>query len=102
MARDDDAFVYLVRCDDGSLYCGFARDVFARVDVHNGGRGARYTRARRPVTLRWYWQARRAEDARRLEGLVKLLPRALKLRVTENDPRVLGPLLVEVARRRRR
>jgi putative endonuclease len=101
VAATEAAFAYIVRCADGSLYCGFARDVFARVGVHNAGRGARYTRTRRPVTLCWYWQARRAEDARRLEGLLKRLSRTQKLRVTENEPRVLGPLLIEVARRRR-
>lgn len=96
------ASVYLVQCGDGSLYCGFAHDVFARVDVHNAGRGARYTRSRLPVTLRWHWHCRSAEDARRLEGLLKRLPRPHKLRVVAHDPRALGPLLVEVARRRRR
>lgn len=98
----DGAWVYLVRCNDGSLYCGFALDVDARVDVHNAGRGARYTRSRLPVTLRWCWHCRSAEDARRLEGLLKRLRRADKLRVEANDPRSLGPLLMEVARRRRR
>ena len=44
-------FVYLVRCRDGSLYTGIARDVNARVAAHNQGRGARYTRGRRPVAL---------------------------------------------------
>jgi predicted GIY-YIG superfamily endonuclease len=97
----DGAWVYLVGCSDGSLYCGFARDVFARVEVHNAGRGARYTRSRLPVTLRWYWHCRSAEDARRLEGLLKRLTRADKLKVGRNDPRTLGPLLMEVARRRR-
>ncbi len=101
MGLGDGAFVYLVRCDDGSLYCGFAHDVHARVGVHNAGRGARYTRSRRPVSLCWFWQTRTAEDARRLEGLLKRLPRGHKLRVMQNDPRVLGPLLFEVARRRR-
>ena len=43
--------VYLVRCSDGSLYTGYARDVLARVAVHNAGTGAKYTRARRPVVL---------------------------------------------------
>lgn len=43
--------VYLVRCSDGSLYTGYARNVAARVAVHNAGRGAKYTRTRRPVTL---------------------------------------------------
>lgn len=101
MSVNDAAAVYLVGCRDGSLYCGFARDVVARVATHNTGRGARYTRSRRPVVLRWAWQTRSAEDARRLEGLIKRLPRAHKERLRAGDARVLGPLLVEVAVRRR-
>jgi putative endonuclease len=44
-------FVYIVRCADGTLYTGYARDPHARVNVHNSGRGARYTAGRRPVAL---------------------------------------------------
>ena len=44
-------FVYIVRCSDGTLYTGYARDPRARVRAHNSGRGARYTSGRRPVTL---------------------------------------------------
>ena len=44
-------FVYMVRCADGTLYTGLARDPHARVKVHNSGKGAKYTRARLPVSL---------------------------------------------------
>ena len=44
-------YVYIVRCSDGSLYTGITKDVEARVSMHNAGRGAKYTRARRPVEL---------------------------------------------------
>ena len=44
-------FVYIVRCTDGSLYTGYARDPVARTRAHNAGRGARYTSGRRPVRL---------------------------------------------------
>jgi putative endonuclease len=44
-------YVYIVRCSDGSLYTGITRDVESRVSLHNAGRGAKYTRARRPVEL---------------------------------------------------
>lgn len=44
-------FVYIVRCRDGSLYTGYARDPAARAIVHNTGKGARYTSSRRPVRL---------------------------------------------------
>jgi putative endonuclease len=44
-------FVYMVRCADGTLYTGLARDPQARLQVHNSGKGAKYTRSRLPVTL---------------------------------------------------
>lgn len=44
-------FVYILRCADGTLYTGYARDPVSRERVHNEGRGARYTRGRRPVAL---------------------------------------------------
>lgn len=44
-------FVYIVRCTDGTLYTGYARDPEARTRAHNAGRGARYTSGRRPVRL---------------------------------------------------
>ena len=43
--------VYLVRCADGSLYCGVTNDITRRLEAHNKGRGAKYTRSRRPVEL---------------------------------------------------
>ncbi|MCM0756305.1 GIY-YIG nuclease family protein [Desulfovibrio aminophilus] len=44
-------FVYLMRCSDGSLYCGVTTDLARRLAEHNAGTGARYTRSRRPVAL---------------------------------------------------
>jgi putative endonuclease len=44
-------YVYILRCADGTYYTGWTPDVSRRVAVHNAGRGGRYTRARRPVTL---------------------------------------------------
>ena len=73
--------VYLVRCADGSFYTGIARDLAARIDRHNRGTGAKYTRSRGPVELvyaepavdrgaaqRREWQLRRlsATEKRRL------------------------------------
>ena len=46
-----DWHVYIVACADGSLYTGVAKDVAKRIAAHNAGRGAKYTRARRPVKL---------------------------------------------------
>jgi predicted GIY-YIG superfamily endonuclease len=50
-ASADSCFVYILRCADGSFYVGHAADVFARVEMHNEGRGALWTARRRPVTL---------------------------------------------------
>jgi putative endonuclease len=72
-------FVYLVRCADDTLYTGWAVDVAARVKTHNAGRGAKYTQARRPVTLVYSeaWPSR--SDAMRREREIKRWPRARKL-----------------------
>ena len=46
-------WVYLLRCGDGTLYTGITDDLDRRLAAHNAGRGAKYTRSRRPVTLVW-------------------------------------------------
>ena len=71
-------FVYIVRCADGTLYTGYARDPHARVRIHNRGRGARYTSGRRPVSL-VYWEAFESiGDALRRERQLKRMRRAGK------------------------
>jgi putative endonuclease len=64
-------FVYLVRCADGSLYCGIARDVPARIAQHDAGKGAKYTRGRGPVALVAKRRVKTKGDALRLEAAVK-------------------------------
>ena len=71
-------FVYIVRCADGTLYTGYARDPQARVQLHNRGRGARYTAGRRPVSLVYWESFRSIGDALRREREVKRLRRAAK------------------------
>jgi predicted GIY-YIG superfamily endonuclease len=72
-------FVYLVRCGDDSLYTGITTDVEARVAVHNDGRGARYTRSRRPVTLVYVERRRSRSSALKRELAIKALARAQKV-----------------------
>jgi putative endonuclease len=79
-------FVYVVRCGDGSLYTGIATDVEARVSVHNDGRGARYTRSRRPVTLVYVERRRNRSAALKRELKIKALTRAEKLALLEKRP----------------
>lgn len=71
-------FVYLARCGDGSFYTGIATDPVARLAAHNAGRGARYTRSHRPVTLAWLERAESQGAALRRERAIKQWPRKAK------------------------
>jgi len=71
-------FVYIVRCADGTLYTGCARDPTAREKTHNRGRGARYTSGRRPVQLVYSESFESVGDALRRERQLKRLRRAKK------------------------
>ena len=65
--------VYIVKCADESLYTGIAKDVDARVYEHNSGRGAKYTRARRPVVLVYREAVEDRSTALRREHVIKRL-----------------------------
>ena len=71
--------VYMVRCSDGTLYTGITNDLEKRIEAHNSGKdGARYTRARRPVTLVYSEQVQSKSAAARLEYRIKKLRRSKK------------------------
>ncbi|MHB2020820.1 MAG: GIY-YIG nuclease family protein [Candidatus Xenobia bacterium] len=72
---------YLVRCADGTLYAGIARDLEARVRVHNTGEGARYTRSRRPVELVWSEPHPDRSSASKREAWLKKCSRAERLQL---------------------
>jgi putative endonuclease len=82
-------YVYVLRCKDGSLYTGVARDVAARLAVHARGKGARYTRGRGPFELLAQARCQGHGDALRVERAVKALARDAKLDVVAT-PRRLG------------
>jgi putative endonuclease len=73
------AWVYLLRCADGSLYTGWTIDVERRLAAHSAGRGSRYTRSRLPVELLAALPMPDASAARREEARIKRLPRPAKL-----------------------
>jgi putative endonuclease len=79
--RTTRAFVYLVRCRDGSLYCGWAIDPEARVHTHNRGTGAAYTRSRLPVELVYVERCRNRSAALKREYAIKQLSRQQKQRL---------------------
>ena len=71
--------MYLLRCADGTLYCGWTVDVERRLAAHNAGRASRYTRSRLPVELAWSASQPDRATAMREEVRIKRLPRAAKL-----------------------
>lgn len=71
--------VYLLLCSDGSVYCGVTTDVKRRLSEHNSGRGAKYTRSRRPCTLVACWLVEDRSRALRVEARLKSLPRRVKI-----------------------
>jgi putative endonuclease len=79
--------VYIVRCGDGSLYTGIAKDVGARLAQHNAGRGAAYTRSRRPVELLYSQQGMTRSEALVREAAIKRMPRDAKSRLAAGSRR---------------
>ena len=74
-----DWYVYILRCGDGTLYTGATSDVERRLRTHRAGRGAKYTRSRRPVRLVWAERQPDPSAALRREAAVKRLSREQKL-----------------------
>jgi len=72
--------VYIVECSDGTLYTGIAKDVHRRIDEHNtSDKGAKYTRARRPVTLKYSQELEDRSSASKREYAIKKLSREEKI-----------------------
>ena len=72
------AVLYLLRCADGSLYCGWTLDLERRLDAHSSGRASKYTASRRPVEVAAAWRLDSASAARRAEWALKRLTRREK------------------------
>ena len=78
--------VYLLRCGDGTLYCGIALDVEGRLAQHREGKGAKYTRGRGPLELVYKEVCGTKGQALRRERQIKRLRRADKLRLCGLPP----------------
>jgi putative endonuclease len=74
-----DAWVYMLRCRDGSLYTGWTSDLDRRLARHQAGKASRYTASRLPVELAFALAMTDRTAARREEARIKMLPRAHKL-----------------------
>ena len=68
----------MVRCRDGSLYTGYTNDLDNRIETHNSGRGAKYTRSRLPVELVYFEEFSAKEEAMSREWHIKRLKRLQK------------------------
>ncbi|GAB6104777.1 GIY-YIG nuclease family protein [Blautia glucerasea] len=77
-------YTYMVRCVDGSLYTGWTNCLEKRLKAHNGDKsGAKYTRAKRPVTLAYYEGFATKEEAMKRECQIKKMTRKQKDRLME-------------------
>lgn len=72
-------FTYILRCNDGSLYTGWTNDLEKRLGDHNAGKGAKYTKGRRPVELAYYETYETREEAMKREYAIKHLTREQKM-----------------------
>lgn len=77
-------FLYILECSDGTLYTGITNDVTRRLHQHNNGKGARYTRTRRPVKLLYYEPCPNRAQALIRECAIKALPRVRKLKFVQS------------------
>ncbi len=71
----------MVRCSDGTLYTGWTNNLEKRMEAHNSGRGAKYTKSRRPVELVYFEEFTQKSDAMSREARLKQLGRAEKLKL---------------------
>ncbi|MGH2878535.1 MAG: GIY-YIG nuclease family protein [Solirubrobacteraceae bacterium] len=85
-----DAWVYVLRCRDGSLYTGWTNDLDKRLVRHADGKASRYTASRLPIELAAAWPMSDRGAAMREEARIKRLPRSAKLEMLAQAPAVAG------------
>ncbi len=78
-------YTYIVRCADGTLYTGWTNDIEKRLQAHNSGGGAKYTRSRLPVSLVYYESYETKEEAMSREWHIKRMTRAQKTKLFSDN-----------------
>ena len=78
-------YTYIVKCSDETLYTGWTNNLEKRIQNHNAGKGAKYTKARRPVELVYYERFLTKQEAMRREWEIKQLTRKDKLKLIEKN-----------------
>lgn len=79
-------YTYILKCKDDSLYTGWTNDLKKRITSHNAGKGAKYTKARRPVELVYYEEFQTREEAMKREYAIKQLSRKEKEALVKTRP----------------
>ena len=79
-------YTYILKCKDDSLYTGWTNDLKKRITSHNAGKGAKYTKARRPVELVYYEEFQTREEAMKREYAIKRLSRKEKEALIKTRP----------------
>lgn len=80
---EQENFIYILKCNDGSLYTGWTNDLERRVKAHNAGKGAKYTKSRRPVELVYFESFSTKQEAMRREWEIKQLSRVEKCKLIQ-------------------
>lgn len=78
-------YTYIVECKDGTLYTGWTNNLEKRIRDHNAGKGAKYTKSRRPVVLVYYEEFKTKEEAMKREYAIKRLKRKEKLQLFRRE-----------------
>ena len=82
-------YTYILKCKDGTFYTGWTNNLEKRLKDHNEGKGAKYTKARRPVELVYYETFETKEEAMSREYAIKQLTRKDKLKLVAGQPKAV-------------
>ncbi len=77
-------YIYIVQCSDGTLYTGYTNNLEKRIKAHNEKKGAKYTRGRTPVSLKYYEEFDNKSDAMKREIQIKEMRKEKKLELLNN------------------
>ena len=78
-------YVYIIRCADGSFYCGYTTDVEKRFEKHKSGKGAKYTRSHLPLEIVYIEEFESKSDALKRECEIKSMTRLQKEKLINSD-----------------
>ena len=87
---DKKHFTYILRCSDDSLSTGYTTNLAKRLQTHNAGKGAKYTKARLPVEMVYHEEYVTKEEAMRREAAIKKLTRKQKIELIKNQTNTKG------------